>query len=334
MTKSIGYTAGCLLAFCLATTQARAESDNGFPRPLSVANQTPLSGIFGIPAAQGTSILGRGNTQWDTNLNIASNFAMASTGNESILFDGETTRFSIQARYGINDDWNIGLEIPWIRHGGGSLDSFIINWHDFWGFPQGGRDDAVRDRIAYRYERNGVTHVNIDSSTSGVGDITLSAQKHIFDGADRRAVFHTQVKLPTGDAGKLTGSEATDVSAGIEVSRRWGPAWYSMYRAGVVYTSNGDVLPELRRNWLAYGGFEVSWHPIDALVFRVQFNAHTSPYQDTGLDELSQWSGMLAAGGSWYITRNTALELSVMEDVPNTDVVSDVTFQLRLRSRL
>lgn len=329
--RSMSCTFAFLTAVCLQSGHAGA---NPFPRPLAVTNQTPLAGIFGIPEATGVEMLGEGNTQWTTNLAIASHFNGATRNNESILIDGETSQFSLQMHHGINDHWNIGVEIPWVHHGGGSLDSFIINWHDLWGFPQNGRDEARRNQIAYRYERNGVPLVDIDATTRGIGDVIFSAQRELVRGEGHASVVHTQIKLPTGDADKLTGSGGVDVSAGVELMRQWRPGWHTMMRGGVTYIGEGDVLPDLKRRWAAYGGFEVSWRPLDALALRLQFSAHTSPYQDTRLDALSKWSGLLAMGGTWYLSQKTALDLSLIEDVPNTDTVSDVTLQIRLRTRL
>lgn len=313
---------------------AAAEQDaySGFPRPLPVNNQSPVTGIFGIPRAQGTDILGAGNMQWDATLDLTSHFTGNEAGSESIFFDGETTRFAIQARYGINDNWNVGVEVPWVHHGPGFLDGFIIDWHDFWGFPQRGRDRFPEDAFRFRYERQGETRFDIDSATDGIGDVLVSAQRHWWRSERSAGVLHTQLKLPTGDPDKLTGSGAADAAAGIELSRQWRPAWHSMLRAGVAYLGEGDVLPDLQRNWAAYGGLDVVWRPIRALSLRVQYDAHTATYEDSELGELNQWAGLLTTGGTWHITRRIALDLAVVENVPNGRSASDVSFQVRLRT--
>lgn len=313
---------------------AAKDVHHDFSRPLPVNNQSPVVGVFGIPRAQGTDILGAGKSEWDVTLDLTSHFQDGESRDEFIFLDGETARFAVQGRYGIGDRWNLGVEIPWVHHGGGFLDGFIINWHDFWGFPQQGRDQAARDRVVYRYEHGGGTVLEVDAATGGPGDALVSAQRHLWRTRSGAGVFHAQVKLPTGDAGKLTGSGAADVSAGIELSRQWSPGWHSMFRAGAVYLGEGDVLPALQRHWAGYGGFDVVWRPLRALALRVQFDAHTAPYENTDLHELGQWSGLLTTGGTWHITDDTALDLSVVENVPNAAPVSDVTLQLRLRTSL
>lgn len=320
-----------LLAAC---TQTSVAQPYGFPKPLAVGNGSPVVSVFGIPRARGTAMLDSGDTDLGLSLDLASDFNISKTGSESISLDGETTRVALDARYGINDLWNVGVELPWVHHGGGFLDGFIVNWHDLWGFPQNGRDKAPRNRIDFHYTRDGRTLVNVDSPVEGPGDVVLFAQRGLARSERAAAVLDTQVKLPTGDPHKLTGSGAVDAGLGVELSRRWRRRWSSSFRAGVTYLGDGDVLPALQRNWVGYGGLDVVWRPLTAIALRVQFDGHTSPYRDSQLHELTDWSGMLATGGTWYITRRAALDLAVVENVPNPDAASDVSFQIRLRASL
>lgn len=315
-------------------TAAQEDAWGDIPRPLAVGNQSPVVGVFGIPKARGAAVTGEGEWQWDATLDLTSHFQVTNGAGESIILDGETARAALQARYGLNESWTLGLELPWVHHGGGFLDSFIIDWHDFWGFPQRGRDRDERDKIDFRYVRGGNARINIDSAAEGPGDVIVSAQRRLWRDKDSTGLLHTQLKLPTGDPDKLTGSGAVDAGAGVELVRRWRQRWHSSFRAGAAYLGEGDVLPDLQRHWVGYGGFDVIWRPIRALAFRVQFDAHTAPYHDSGLEELSDWSGMLTTGGTWHVTRDTALDLAVVENVPNFDTVSDVSFQVRLRTNL
>lgn len=333
VTTTIRYLLCSLLLLAGGARADPAEGRyNGFPRPLPVNNQSPVVGVFGIPRAQGTDILGPGNTHWAATLDLASHFQASAQGNEIVVFDGETARFAIQARYGITEKWNVGVEVPWIHHGPGFLDHLIIEWHDVWGFPQRGRDEVPEDQLLFRYDRGGATRFEVDAATGGIGDVVVSSQRSLWRGAGSAGVWHAQLKLPTGDADKLTGSGAVDAATGIELAGRWRPGWHSTLRAGAAYLGEGDVLPAMQRSWAAYGGLDLVWRPIRALALRVQYDARTAPYHDSGLGELTRWSGLLTTGATWHLTRGTVLDLAVIENVPNSRVVSDVTFQLRLRT--
>jgi len=54
---------------------------------------------------------------------------------------------------GLGRGLEIGAEIPCVVVGGGFLDDFIVKYHDAFGFPQGGRDDAPRNRLLYLYQK-------------------------------------------------------------------------------------------------------------------------------------------------------------------------------------
>ncbi|MDZ7841732.1 MAG: DUF3187 family protein [Gammaproteobacteria bacterium] len=333
-TTSVGSMLRALLMLGpgMAFAAAALAGNDDFPRPLSIGNQSPVMGVFGIPRAQGTAVPGAGVTRWEASLDLTSHFQGSETSDRSILFDGETARLAIQWRYGIDDKWSAGVELPWVHHGPGFLDQFIIDWHDLWGFPQDGRGNTANHRIRYRYERGGETLLDIDSSTGGVGDIVLSAQRRLWRGENNAGVLHAQLKLPTGDPDNLTGSGAADAAVGVEMSRQWRAGWHSMFRAGAGHLGEGDVLPGLQRAWAAYGGLDVVWRPIRALSFRVQYDAHTSPYGNSGLRELDGWSGLLTTGGTWHVNDRFALDLAVVENVPNASPVPDVSFHLRLRT--
>lgn len=323
-----------MLLTCEASSLAQPREPTDFPVPLAVGNGSPLVAVFGIPKAHGTTMVAKGRTNVDLTLNLSSDFNVSHAGDESITLDGETARLALSARYGLGDLWNVGVELPWVRHSGGFLDGFIVDWHKLWGFPQNGRDKAPRNRIEYRYTRNGNTLLDLDSTADGPGDVVLSARRRLLDGARTAMVFDTQVKLPTGDPRKLTGSGAADAGAGLEVSRRWRRRWFSSFDAGAVYLGEGDVLPALQRRWAAYGGLGVVWRAGRKLALRVQFDGHTSPYRNSRLGELSDWSGMLTSGGTWHISRRTVLDVAVVENVPNPDAVSDVSFLVRVRTSL
>ena len=109
---------------------------------------------------------------------------MNSGANEQLVFDGEAYRTTLAIRYGIGDRFEAGLNIPYVLYGGGFLDSFIIDWHDTFAMPQGGRDRAPKGEVNYSYSKNGVEKLRMNSSGSGVGDISLTAGMKLYASTD------------------------------------------------------------------------------------------------------------------------------------------------------
>jgi Protein of unknown function (DUF3187) len=75
----------------------------------------------------------------------------------------------------VGNAWEWGVQIPYVGYDGGSLDSFIEDWHAAFGLPKGGRNNAPRNRLNFFYQRNGVTQLSLTNASAGIGDVRLTA---------------------------------------------------------------------------------------------------------------------------------------------------------------
>lgn len=318
-----------------------------FPSPLLYAfditpfystNHSPLVQVYGLPSAGSAILLPPGGKEFRATLDQASNYVDEATSREAILLDGETTRLTVGGRYGLSKDAELGLAIPALVRGGGFLDGFIINYHDLFGFPQGGRDQAPRNRLLYRYSRDGVEKLKIDSSGSGVGDISLTAGYQLYHDANqypRAVALRASVKLPTGDSASLNGSGSTDVSVWITASDdyRLSLGHATLYGAGgVMVMSKGDLLPEQQRDYAGFGTIGVGWNPLSWIAFKVQLDAHTPFYRDSDLKALGANAAQLLIGGTLGLSERTTLDIAVSEDIATT-TSPDAVFHFTLSTR-
>jgi hypothetical protein len=231
-----------------------------------------------------------------------------------------------------------GVEIPYVIHGGGFLDGFIIHYHDFFGFPQGGRDQAPRNRIRYLYTREGSEKMNVSSSSYGLGDMSLTAGFQIYhDGKEypRAVALRTSLKLPTGDSAQLHGSGSTDLAVWFTASDDYkltAGHWTLFGAAGVMGMTDGKVMKEQQRNLVGFGTAGAGWSPLSWIAFKVQINAHTPFYRDSELREIDANSAQLLMGGTLSLSKQTTLDIGVSEDlIVNT--APDVSFHIDLRTR-
>jgi hypothetical protein len=306
--------------------------------PFHSANQSPLVRIYGLPSAGSAIVLPQSRKEFHATLDHASNYVYDATTRETILLDGETTRLTLGGRYGLSKDWELGVAIPALIHGGGFLDGFLINYHDMFGFPQGGRDQAPRNRLLYRYSRDGVEKLKMDSSGSGLGDISLMAGYQLYHDAKeypRAVAFRASVKLPTGDSASLTGSGSTDASVWITASDDYrlpfGHA--TLYAAGgLMVMTKGDVLPDQQRDHVGFGTIGVGWNPLPWIAFKVQMDAHTPLYRDSSLKPLAENAAQLLIGGTLGLSERTTLDIAVSEDIATT-TSPDVVFHFNLSTR-
>jgi hypothetical protein len=221
--------------------------------PFYTQNQSPLVRIFGLPYIGEARILAPGKGEARLILDYASNYAEDSNPREKILLDGESAAITLDAHYGFFKRFEVGAAIPYVIEGGGFLDSFIISYHNLFGFPQGGRDQAPRNRLLYRYQRDKQVRLKVDHSSNGLGDIQIKGGFQLYRNSEKPSqalALRASLKLPFGDIGQLHGSGSTDLSlwltAGDDYSLEIGR--FALFgAAGIMAMTKGDVLPDQQR---------------------------------------------------------------------------------------
>lgn len=306
--------------------------------PFNTRNQSPIVQIYGLPSAGSAVLTPQGRKDFHVTLDHSSNYVDEGTATEQIVLDGETTRLTLGGRYGLTQSLEVGIEIPYVYHGGGFLDGFIVNYHDLFGFPQGGRDQAPRNRLLYQYRRHGVDKLRIDTSGGGLGDIALTAGLQLYNDAapyPRAVALRAGIKLPTGDSGLLRGSGSTDFSLWLTGSNDFelplgrGTLFAAV---GLMVMTNGNVLPDQQEDRVGFGSIGVGWKPLSWLAFKVQIDAHTPFYRDSDLKPLSANAAQLLIGGTLGLSERTSLDIAVSEDIA-VKTAPDVAFHCNLSTR-
>lgn len=307
--------------------------------PFRTVNQRPLAQIFGLPAESSATVTPAGRLTVSLTQDITSEFAESETASEQIVLDGESYRWTLAARYGLGGRFEAGLEIPYILYGGGFLDGLVVDWHSTFGLPQGGRETAPRNRLSYRYTKDGVQKLKMEHAGSGIGDILLLGGMRLYDVQDSTShdslALRTSIKLPTGDSSSLRGSGSTDFSLALCGSMNSFTEWGSLGVFGSVgglAMTRGDVLTDQQNSLAGFGTLGLGWGPAEWISFKLQLNAHTALYHDSALDELSNNSLMLLGGGALKLPGGYLLDIGVSE---NVFVVSapDIAFNLGLTKR-
>ena len=322
--KSIEHVVLAGILCCIAT------GTHG--EPLPDTDLGPLTGIFGIPdASRGSTLVSKGDSTWHSTLAVASHSIAKVRANEVLTLDGESRRFALSYTYGVGDDLNIGIEIPYLWHESGSLDAFIDGWHDAFGFKARVRDARPRDLLEFEYADANGTLVDLRRNVHGPGDARIFAG-WMFDADSKHTkALRLEVKLPTGDAADLLGSGGTDISLGIagDVSSLWGNEKLSgFYRASVSYLGEPDLLADRYKSSVGNVAFGVDFQLHDRVNLNVQTRIRTAIYSSR-IDNLGGLSLSMTFGGRISLSDRYSLMLSVGEDVkPAT--APDVVFQIGL----
>ncbi len=329
MTKRAVQLFWSLIAGVLASSAAAQGIE---PRPFDTTEQNPFAQIFGLPSIGPAKVLDAGKSEWRASADLANYYAFDSRGPEQITVDGETRRFVVAMRRGAGDGLEYGFELPYVRQSGGGLDHFIERWHDWGGFPNGGREFAPRNRLLIEYQRNGVPQVLLQDPGEGVGDVKLTAARRLASDAPDLAL-RAALKLPTGDSGGLRGSGAADVALWLsaacgDMQCRGAFAWYA--GVGLLYAGRGDVLPQQQRRLIPFGGFGLMWRVTQDFALKAELDGHDAFYRDSSLRELNSAAQGLF-GGSWRVGRAQSLEFAIGEDV-KVSSTPDVQFHLAWRA--
>ncbi len=317
----------CLLAAALTPMPGQAAEI------LHDHDASPFVGIFGLPdATEGGTVLDAGRSISGFFVQGSSHSIAEETGDELIIQDGETTRFELGYRRGFSGGWELGLELPYLMHESGGLDSVIEDWHDFFGLPNGARDELPRDNLLYRFERPGAATFNFDRNVNGIGDLRLYGGYRLKDEPGYRSAVRFSVKLPTGEAEDLLGSGGVDVSAGL--AGDWSGLgesgkWSAFYRLNLIYLGEPEYLSDIYNEFIGQASGGVSWQVAERVGLSVQAQVRSALY-DAEVEPLGETSVMLTFGGDIRLSESTSLVLAVGEDI-KVDSAPDVSFQLALR---
>ena len=306
--------------------------------PFLIQNDHPIGRLYGVPAGDDAAPGGGAGSELRAGLDVGNNSVEKFRGPDELVLDGETWVLRFAGRYGWKNGWRVGLQVPLVSHQGGGTDSFIEEYHDALGLPDGNRKRRPADRLEYRYRRNGETIFNLADSTTGLGDIRLSVSAPLArDRAGTRALDAVAgVELPTGDANRLLGSGSWDFSLGLAAADFAALAKWNLELhggAGVLAMTEGDVLPDFQEPVAVYGNVAVGWRLASWLMPRVQIDFHSPFFSGTGMAPLDDWAVELVCGATVRLPGRFALDLAVAEDVAvNTAPV--VVFHVGLKRSL
>ena len=252
-----------------------------------------------------------GETGWSIGAEVqwGNTALIQNSGIESLVVDAETREARVTVQRSINDRLAFQLQLPYRYTGGGNLDGFIDSWHDFFGMSEGARPQLPSDRLDIFYSRAGSPRLNMTSSVDGLADIQASLGYQVAPSF----TAWLSVKVPTGDADKLTGSGATDVSVLLATERRLDDRWSVFGQGAVTYLGDGELLSDRQRSVVWSGLAGVGARAWRGLSLKAQIDAHSAAF-DSNLDFLNE-AIVLTVGGDYRFASGWRLDLGVSEDI-------------------
>ncbi len=311
-----------LLACICVPASAQDYPADAFP----LRNHNPFLQIFGLPAFQTGELVAPGVTDFGLSFDIANDADDADRLDERLIIDAESHVLNFSVRRRIGERFEFGIDVPYVRHSEGFLDRTIYDFHNAVGLPNSNRDGPA-DQYRLLFEQQGVVLFDTSTPTSGIGDAQLSVAMKF-----AKVTLRGSVKAPTGDPEKLTGSGAVDVALGIYAGSSTTlfdrELSYSGF-AGMLLLGDGDVMTDLQRSSVPYGGAALRWHVTPRIALATQFSIQ-GPYFNARLDELGGNTFQLAFGADFRLKRSI-LRFAIVEDIAAA-AAPDFALHLSFRS--
>ncbi|MCL2479437.1 MAG: DUF3187 family protein [Treponema sp.] len=240
------FIAILLLQFCAASIFAANFSDDFSKGPLYGKNlYIPFLIHYNFPSLPARSAA-TGDLQYHTSLY----YSQDSRFREDILpqYDGrqydrayvvrdyESCVAEFGIAYNFYRNFQAGADIRLISYYGGFLDSFVENFHNFFGFPNAARDRFLQNQIYINIPNDNGVSLYLDRSAVSLGDTDLWCKWTFFENSGLSLAFMGAFKLPTGNPDLLSGSGSPDTGLGLLADFR-------ISRLFTLYTQAGVVLP-------------------------------------------------------------------------------------------
>lgn len=320
--------------FCLNGICRAAPADQ---RPFYTSSQNPFVQIYGLPPAEGGKLLQRQKLELHLIAGAVNNSAIGSNLREQVSLDGETYRALLGLRYGLSDRVQLGIDVPYLAHSGGTFDRIVERFHEITGLPNGERDRQGNNDLEYAYTLDGTPVYLVDRSRSGLGDPRLSAAFALSGyGANspRSVALHASLKLPSGESSSLLGSGGTDLSLGVaytdtQTLARRNLALFAS--GGLLALGEPDTKAGAERDTAGFATFGIAWSRWAKFTVKAQVELHSALY-DSELEEIGRTAGQLVFGGSWTFSEKLTWEFAATEDI-RVSTTPDISFQSHLRMR-
>ena len=299
-------TCGAFLCLLLAGSLARAEL-------FLTRNQNPFSLFQGQPLPLPAQAPPAG---WRAglSLDISNTLNAPSNSNQSLYVDYEAYVLNVRISKTLTDRWYLITDVPLVHRGGGMFDRAIDNWHRAFGLPRADRPNVADNQFAIRYVRDGATRIDLNRTTTGVGDIGLNLGYQLQTNTAAKLALWLGMELPAGDSSRLTGNEQLDVSLSLAASLRPSPDWRLDFNLGVVRPGGNLIDANPVADTVFYSYLSGRWQLLDWLQLGLQLESHQAYYRDASLDLMDN-ANVLVFGGAIVFGPCEQLDIGFSEDI-------------------
>ncbi len=322
----------CLLislfpALLVASTEEDKQTDF---QPFETRDQNLFNLIHGQALPTNARLNKKSQDLWSSSLVITNALNIQSNTEENIYLDYEAYRFNFSYQYGLDDKWNLKLDVPLIYQSGGFFDSAIDSWHEFFGLHRADRPFVEHNQYDIQYAYQSQTLVDLNEASTTLGDIQLAIARSLIENSSTTMSLWASLKLPTGNEDKLTSNGATDLSAWLALNQQLSENWVINLNTGAVVLGSNNYKNIPLSDYALYGHIMLGWLVTDNINLKLQLQGHTSYYEQSQLPILGD-TYFLTFGGTITLNQCNQLDFAVSEGI-KVDTSPDASFLISWRS--
>lgn len=300
--------------------------------PIAIRNQFAPGLFFLYPTPEAARILDPGRFEIRTNAAYSGVYNQDKSGTAELLLDFEVLRWTFNARLGVWDRFDADVEVPFLYFADGFMDQFVKDFHQFFGFPTGGRENEPNNVFKYQVNNNGkpIYHTP-EPGVFALSDMVLNVRYRILSEKENwpGMVFKASLKFPTGSSSSGFGSGHLDYGGFFLVEKNW--SRFSAYgNAGLVIpgslagTDSSVVEPQ------PFGVFVIAgeYRFIDWFSMILQVDDNTPPYRHAPFSLFHQQATEMGGGLRFKVREQGRVELGFTDGFGS---VPDFTFSLDLK---
>ena len=313
--------------------------------PFMQRDQFPVRMLFLGLRPEAGDLLPRRSARWTVRLDYANTYAStfpvgdtliaddyyrAAPPDEYRLFvDTESLRVSVDLDWRIASRMQIGMTLPFLKHGGGFLDGVVEGFHGMFNLSNGGREWSPRNDYGVFVVRNRRFWIrSVESAAFRPGDFVVRMKTPLnWDGRDVDLALAGAVKLPTGSLETLTGSGGWDIQAALFATwRPRRPKRDMIFHANLAHSrlgrpTLGEGFP-LRSITTLVLAFE--YRTTGRLAALVQTQTNIGPFPGSRLGPLNRTAIEATAGVRYAMSESLSLDIGLTENLSQYQNTPDV----------
>jgi len=317
--------------------------NNGFAKtnPIPVRNNMPLYLFFLQMEPDSATVVEPNNLDIDayyTVSNITVSGFTPATSLYDIQIDAEVSRFTLDMRYGISENLEAGLEIPYLSLSRGYLDSFVEEFEkDIGARTPRSRIRQGSNNFKYTFIYNNEYLIRRTNASDGLGDIVLKAKYQALreDGSMflPNVSFRGAVKLPAGDKKDLLGSGETDYGLGLALDKTFFEKLKVFGGVNISFIKKPSFYSPINFKKEILSGFAGAEYLFtDRFSMVIQVSGNSTPYPATGTNAMDNAAYDIGIGMNytWKEKSNVSWNFALVENLVSQSS-PDVSFNAGFR---